>query len=241
MVKKNNEYTAMQRTFYDSTADIMAIDNHRGHNSNPDYYGFLLGDIKDNPSNWVGKTALDFGCGVGRNVENLLNLTDWAFADGCDISKENIDRSKKYLLSKNVNGQFNLFVTDGISLNPIENNRYDFVMSTIVLQHIAVYDIRKSIFKDLARVMKQGGLLSIQMAKYPAHIPHANYYDNVWDAPGTNGRFDVSVDNVDDLLNDLTSCGFGDFDVKITMEWDAYNQQHIDNGCNWVFVKAFKK
>ena len=43
-----------------------------------------------------GRTALDFGCGVGRNVDNLLKLSDWRRVDGCDISQENLIRARAF-------------------------------------------------------------------------------------------------------------------------------------------------
>ena len=46
-----------------------------------------------------------------------------------------------------------LQVTDGVTVKPLLDNFYDFVMSTIVLQHIAVYEIRKSILSDIYRVL----------------------------------------------------------------------------------------
>ena len=44
----------------------------------------------------------------------------------------------------------------------LNTNEYDFVMSTIALQHICVYDIRYSIMKDIHRVLKDGGVFTAQ-------------------------------------------------------------------------------
>ena len=49
--------------------------NHEEHNSNPNYWDILLSDLKDKEL-WKGKKALDFACGKGRNVINMLNLQD---------------------------------------------------------------------------------------------------------------------------------------------------------------------
>jgi SAM-dependent methyltransferase len=232
----------MQQEFYDATADIMAIDNHRGHDSNPDYSGILLGDIIGSPGSWAGKSALDFGCGIGRNVDNLLKLASWSNVDGCDISSENIIRANKFLETTHPKDNFNLYTTTGVDLQPIESDQYDFVMSTIVFQHIAVRDIRLSLMKDIFRVMKSGGLFSFQMAQYDRdHIGSAGYFDNTWDAPGTNGRYDVSVENVSDLLNDLLNIGFKGMEYDITPEWDANSQTYVsDPHSRWVWVKAWK-
>lgn len=239
VVNQDNKYTKMQQEFYDSTADIMAIDNHRGHDSNPDYHGILLSNIVENKDEWSGKTALDFGCGIGRNVDNLAKLADWAYVDGCDISSENIVRADKFLSTVLDNSNYNLYTTTGIDLQPIASDRYDFVMSTIVLQHIAVYDIRFSIISDIYRVMKTGGLFSFQMAQYNSVIDKANYFDNTYDAPGTNGRFDVSIDNPDDMINDLIKIGFSNISYEIKNEWDA-NHRLYCTGDNWIYFKAWK-
>jgi len=243
MVSSENKYTQMQRDFYDSTADIMAIDNHRGHDSNPDYYGLLLSEPKNNPENWSGKKALDFGCGIGRNVDNLSRLAEWSGVDGCDISSENIIRADKFLSTINSNIKNNLYVTTGIDLLPIESDQYDFVMATIVFQHIAVRSIRLSIMKDIYRVMKNDSLFTFQMAIYNRqYIPCAEYFEEAIDAPGTNGMYDVSIDNPEDLLTDLTTIGFSDFEVTIRPEWDAYNGVYMDvNRSQWIYVKTWKK
>lgn len=232
----------MQRNYYDSTADIMAIENHRGHDSNPDYYNLLLKDISKNPQFWKDKVALDFGCGIGRNVDNILRLADWKRVDGCDISGENISRADKFLKSCHPAEKFQLAVTTGTSLQPLEDNTYDFVMSTIVLQHIAVYDIRFSLLSDIYRVMNRDGLFSFQMAQYyDPSIPRANYYDNVWDANGTNGALDVNVSNPTNLIDDLVKIGYKNIIFEIRPEWDANNKCYMNTDrSNWIFVKAFK-
>lgn len=239
MIDKNNKYTNMQRSFYDSTADIMAIENHRGHDSNPDYYGLLLSDVYDNPKDWVGKSALDFGCGIGRNVDNLSKLADWSHVDGCDISSENIERADKFLSTVLDKSNYNLYTTTGTDLNPIESDRYDFVMSTIVLQHIAVYDIRFSILSDIFRVMRSGGLFSFQMAQYRREVRTASYYDNVYDASVTNGAFDVSIEDPFNMVADLQKIGFYNISYEIKNEWDANSKSYFPYD-NWIYFKAFK-
>lgn len=226
----------MQRNFYNSTSHIMAVENHRGHDSNPDYKNILLKEV----SNLGNGKALDFGCGIGRNIDNLLKLSSFDVVDGCDISQENIERSYEFLKSNHSTSRFNLFTTDGTSLSPILDNQYDFVMSTIVLQHIAVHQIRFSLLQDIYRVMKEGGLFSFQMAQYRSpHIKCAKYFDNAWDASGTNGSFDVTIDNPDDLVSDLSKIGFNNISYQIAPEWDANNQCYNNND-NWIYVKAYK-
>lgn len=242
-MNKDNIYTKMQKEYYDSTADFMAVDNHKSHDLNPDYYGILLKDITNNPKLWQNKTALDFGCGVGRNVDNLLKLSSWHRVDGCDISQENLIRARQFLQKCGyADSQYDLQVTDGITVKPLLDNFYDFVMSTIVLQHIAVYDIRMSLLSDIYRVMKNGGLFSFQMAQYNHNIVNSAYYfDNSWSASGTNGAFDVSVDNQQDLINDLQKIGFNNISFEIKPEWDWTNNSYMSTERSiWIYVRAFK-
>lgn len=234
MIDKSNQYTQMQKDFYNSTADIMAIENHRGHDLNPDYYGLLLSDIGQNFS---GKKALDFGCGIGRNVDNLLNMTDWLRVDGCDISAENIKRAEQFLNeTAHTDEKYSFYTTTGVNLQPLESNEYDFVMSTIVLQHIAVYSIRFSILSDIYRVMSPGALFSFQMSCFGS----ASYYDEDLTVSGTNGAHDVAVSNPDDLISDLQKIGFSDIKYFITNEWDANTGQYCNDPYKWIFVKAYK-
>lgn len=242
-MNQDNIYTKMQRDFYNSTADMMAIENHRGHDFNPDYNNILLKEINENPSFWKDKMALDFGCGIGRNIDNLFKLAPWKMVDGCDISSENIIRADKFLANCDYNSeQYNLYTTTGTTLNPIKNDLYDFVMSTIVLQHIAVHDIRTSLFTDIYRVMKTNALFSFQMVQYnESVIKCAKYNDNIWSASGTNGAFDVSINDPQDLINDLTAIGYKNISYEIKPEWDANSKCYLNSEYSkWIFFKAYK-
>jgi len=234
VLKSNNQYTQMQKHFYDSTADIMAVENHRGHDSNPDYYGLLLSDVN---ASFDNKKALDFGCGIGRNVDNLLNLAGWSRVDGCDISSENIKRAEQFMgETKHEKSKYAFHTTTGVDLQPLLSDEYDFVMSTIVLQHIAVYSIRYSILSDIYRVMSRGSLFSFQMSCYGA----AKYHDEDLSIEGANGAYDVAVSNPNDLITDLEEIGFSNINYSIATEWDANSRNYCDDSFQWIYVKAQK-
>ena len=82
MILQNNRYTKMQKKFFDNISENIGKTNHREHDTNLDYEGILLSNLK----NFDNKIGLDFGCGAGRNVDNCLNLVNWKRFDGVDIS-----------------------------------------------------------------------------------------------------------------------------------------------------------
>jgi len=227
MVSNDNKYTSMQKGAYaDGTS------NHEEHNTNPDYWNILLGDLK-NKENWDGKVALDFACGRGRNVTNMFNLCDWDRVDGVDISEGNISQNK----SDYTNQNSNWYCNNGIDVSDLKDNEYDFIMSTIALQHIPVYDIRKSLITDLLRTLKSGGLFSFQMGYGKEILSTENripYFENHYDANGTNSVCDVRVQNIEDIIKDLQEIGY----TNVTTE---VRESYSDNGHpEWIYVKAYK-
>ena len=142
-----NTYISNLDTFYHE-----GTSNHEEHNNNPNYFNQLLKKISDDPEKWTNKTALDFGCGKGRNVINLRNLTSWKCVDGVDISTENIKYCKENY--KSPNSKF--FKNNGLDLKDLESNYYDFVMSTIVFQHIPSREVRLNLKKEIYRSISHG-------------------------------------------------------------------------------------
>ncbi|MDO8590883.1 MAG: class I SAM-dependent methyltransferase [bacterium] len=234
MIDKNNTYSRMQKSEYDANAHLMVIENHARHNKNPDYWDILLGAIKSDPKKWSDKIALDFGCGAGRNVLNLLSLAPWKRVDGVDISSENVANCRKFMeKSYPDKSKYDFAVNDGVSLSCFDSNTYDFVMSTIVFQHICVYDIRFSLLQEIFRVLKPSGLFSFQMGFGPGNRRAVDYFENDYDASGTNGKKDVRVNNKDQIYNDLTKIGFKNLSHKISKSWlDAHDK--------WIFIEAYK-
>ena len=227
MVSNDNKYTSMQKGAYAN-----GTSNHEEHNTNPDYWNILLGDLK-NKENWDNKIALDFACGRGRNITNMFNLCDWDRVDGVDISEGNISQNKSDYQTQNSNWYCN----NGIDVSDLKDNEYDFIMSTIALQHIPVYDIRKSLITDLLRTLKSGGLFSFQMGYGKEILSTENripYFENHYDANGTNSVCDVRVQNIEDIIKDLQEIGY----TNVTTE---VRESYSDNGHpEWIYVKAYK-
>ena len=229
-MNKDNQYTNMQKRQYDK-----GTGNHLEHNDNPDYWNILLGDLK-NKELWKGKKALDFACGKGRNVTNMRNLCEWQRVDGIDLSIGNIN----YCKENYKNYLSNWYCNNGIDVSDLKTNEYDFVMSTIALQHIPVYDIRKSLLTDLLRVLKPQGLFSFQMGygkdlKDKFGRAKSTYYDNSWDASGTNSIHDVRIQNENQIIDDLKEIGFVNIttNIKEIGEYDAGHDY-------WIYIKCYK-
>ena len=234
MVTQDNNYTRMQEAYYQSTAEEMNLGDHKHHNNNPDYWELLLGMIKSNPEKWKDMKALDFGCGTGRNMENLLKLAQWNRVDGVDISEKILGFADTRLagLGYKKDENYKLFKSTGIDAGSI-TEWYDFIMSTIVFQHIAVHEIRFNILKELSLRMNHKGILSLQMG-FGDTQGAVGYFDNYYEAKETNSKCDVKiVDFESELRADLSAVGFKNIKHKITK---SFSDRHSD----WIFVTASK-
>ena len=226
----HNKYTIMQKgQYYNGTS------NHLVHNDNPDYWDILLGDLKKKEF-WKNKKALDFACGKGRNVTNMISLCDWNRVDGIDLSLNNI----AYCMQNYKDYPSRWYCNNGIDVRDLKSNEYDFIMSTIALQHIPVYDIRKNLLTDLLRVLKPGGLFSFQMGfgkdlKDIFGRAKSGYYDNSWDASGTNSIHDVRVQDEQEVISDLKKIGFESITTTVK-EIGEYDAGHS----HWIYVKCYK-
>jgi len=228
-MEQNNKYTQMQKNQYNS-----GTSNHEEHNSNQDYWDILLGDLKDT-TKWNNKIGLDFACGKGRNITNMLSLCNWNRVDGVDISSGNIEYNIRTYSGQNSNWYCN----NGVDVADLKDNEYDFIMSTIALQHIPVYDIRKSLIADLLRILKPGGVFSFQMG-YGNDLSSpvgsiSRYHENSYDAQGTNSAHDVRIFNEEEVIYDLEKIGY----INITTQVRNSHSDIVHP--QWIFVKAYKQ
>lgn len=233
MIEIDNRYTQMQLNQYNAEASQWSEQNRDKvvgsfdlHNQWNDYK-ILFERIE----NTKDKLAIDFGCGPGRNLVRYNNT--FKRLDGVDISPINIEKAKLYCFRNGIINN-NLYVNNGIDLQIIESEQYDVVMSTITLQHICVHDIRKSLFKEFHRVLKSGGILTAQMGYGSPSPQTVEYYENYYDADGTNRICDVCIESYKQLEDDLLGIGFTDFQYKITPVGPG------DFHPNWIFFSVVK-
>ena len=229
------KYLEMQRGFYDSAALLWSlkdkdpvIGGYDRHNNHKDYDDFLFKGI--DTSDLI---AMDYGTGPGRNIVKFWDR--FKRIDGVDIGKQNIKNAKLNLAQAGIT-EATLYICDGKSV-PVDDETYDVFFSTICLQHICSYDIRFSILQDAYRILKLGGHICFQMGfgGKPIKDSVSDYYENMYNATHTNGRYDVSFADAEYLREDLVNkIGFETFeyDVRPSGPGDRH-------GC-WIFVRAKK-
>ena len=221
-------YIKKAKGFFNNTHQCMTVANHSEHNDNPAYWDILLSDIKNNPQNWNSKKALDFGCGCGRNIRNLISLANWEGVDGCDISMHNAEYSKKYVEENYPKAKCATWENTGYDIYPIKTiegpqQKYDFIMSTITFVHIPIWKVRFNILKSMYDVLNDNGMLSISMSDLN---DSAEYYENCYDFP-KNCR----VENPEFVYKDLQKIGFKNITIDSATSFE--NRR-------WYFAKAIK-
>jgi 2-polyprenyl-3-methyl-5-hydroxy-6-metoxy-1,4-benzoquinol methylase len=102
------------------------------------------------------KSALDFGCGVGRLTEALASHFDRVC--GVDISPAMIQHARNYKKS----GRSEYLLNETGDLRQFAGGRFDFVYSSITLQHMPARFATRYMVEFL-RVLKPGGLLVFQL------------------------------------------------------------------------------
>ncbi len=106
--------------------------------------------------------ALDFGCGVGRLTRALAG--SFQEGVGVDISEEMVRLARE--LNDGRNCRFELNVRS--ELGAFETGSFDFVYSSLVLQHMPRKELIRSYVGEFLRVLRPGGLAVFQTL---AHLP----------------------------------------------------------------------
>jgi 2-polyprenyl-3-methyl-5-hydroxy-6-metoxy-1,4-benzoquinol methylase len=149
----------------------------------------------------AGMRILDFGCGVGRVMEAMVEL-GFENVDGVDISAAMLDHA---LLSPTL-GNSKLWVTDGHGIGDAPEGHYDLAYSFICLNHISMRQTRIDIVRALGRALKPGGTVVLEFLYYPSihasqiPLPHVPWNQNR-PSPGTNSEADVWV--TPDMLGEV--------------------------------------
>ena len=107
-----------------------------------------------------GLSILDLGCGTGRHVVYLARKGFAVY--GYDIAEEGIRIAKQWLKKEKLKADLKI----GSIYNklPYKDNFFGAVISTRVIHHGKIEDIRKAI-KEIERVLKPRGLIFISFRK----------------------------------------------------------------------------
>ena len=226
-------YAHMQKAFYDDlphdTEEI--VGNYDFHENFP-YETHLLhlyGDVrKPVLANPQRARSFDIGCGEGRMIRRMQRLLRQC--DGADISQKMVDAARARTSGAEI------FLSAGTDCGAAPSDAYDFAYCTISLHHICVHETRAAILKDVTRILKADGCATLQFffSKYYPYCRtapppynqafltdihhldrmHARWFDNRWEAAGTNSACDVAFgsDDIGAVLADFETW-FGQVDV----------------------------
>jgi len=208
-----DKYAAMQRFHYDAVGrdDPEDVVGHYDYHENVPYETQLLfeyGDVrKPIFSDFSTRKAFDIGCGEGRMIRRMRRF--FAEVDGADISEEMARHARDRSPGSTI------YVTSGQNVGQAPSSHYDFAYCTISLQHICVHATRDAIIRDLVRILKPDGKITLQLlfsrqfpfvqATQPVLVGdrgvqiyypdnhHARWFDNKTTATSTNSGCDVVI------------------------------------------------
>lgn len=101
-------------------------------------------------ANVVGKTVLDYCCGLGSTSLRLAEAGATVY--GIDISPESVETSRGNLVAAGLGDRGHFSVMDAENLE-FEANKFDVIICFGVLHHL---DVTRA-FPELSRVLKPGG------------------------------------------------------------------------------------
>jgi SAM-dependent methyltransferase len=211
-----SQYANMQKAFYDDApADVEEIVGNYDYHENFPYETHLLhlyGDIRKPVLAEPGRArGFEIGCGEGRMIRRMSRLLGQC--DGADISQKMVAAARARTPGAEI------YLSSGTDCGAAHSNSYDFAYCAISMQHICVYQTRASILDDLVRILKPGACATLQFffAKYYPYCRtmappvnesfltdihhldrlHARWFENRWDALGTNSACDAAFGTAD--------------------------------------------
>ena len=123
--------------------------------------------------NIEGSRILDLGCGTGRHVVYLSRQGFEVY--GFDVSQKALSMTNEWLNEENLKA--NICEHRMEHPFPYEDNFFDAVISTQVIHHNMMKDIRKTI-KEIERVLRLGGILFVT---FPVFHPEPDNEENDWE------------------------------------------------------------
>jgi SAM-dependent methyltransferase len=226
---QRRQYGTLTRTF--DEARNLCVGRFNEHEAYP-YEEYLL-EKYEGPYH----RALDFGCGMGRMICRMLRRFE--YVDGADLMETNLRHAERYLREQREGiSPCKLFKTSGLGCEIEIPYKYDFIYSTICLQHIPVHRIRFQIFADLCSLLNEGGAACFQMGFGMDNGVH--WFDNEYGADASNAGLDVSIPDESHfrvIEQDLKAARFSivDFAIKPSPHPDLRGYH-----THWIFIHVRK-
>ncbi|HSZ20160.1 MAG TPA: class I SAM-dependent methyltransferase [Candidatus Acidoferrum sp.] len=101
--------------------------------------------------------VLDFGCGVGRMTRAFSRF--FPACVGIDVSEEMVDLARKF----NADRPHCEFIASAAPVLPFPDQRFDFVFSVLVLQHLPRKNLILGFIAEFIRVAKNNGVIVFQL------------------------------------------------------------------------------
>ena len=131
--------------------------------------------------------ALDFGCGIGRLTQALAER--FRRCDGVDIAPAMIEQARE----RNQHGErCRYHVNDAGDLRLFEEGSFDFVYSSIVLQHIEP-ELAKGYIAEFVRALSPGGVTVFQAPSERRRPGEADGDASRADGPLPDGAFAAEI------------------------------------------------
>lgn len=134
------------------------------------------------------KRVLELGCGIGRMSYFIAQSCKELIA--VDIAPELLkiasERLKEYSNTAFV-------CVDGFSLHPVGNNSIDLVFEYIVFQHIGSTEVIASYIREIARVLKVGGVAVLHGRDLQASNLTDSWSGNTWHGVASGHSFYCDV------------------------------------------------
>ncbi|MBC7099527.1 class I SAM-dependent methyltransferase [Candidatus Bipolaricaulota bacterium] len=155
--------------------------------------------------NFVNRNSvvLDVGCGIGRVERYLAPYCKEIF--GVDISRRKIAKKS---LKNHENVHF--IKNNGRDLSIFENNKFDFIFSILVLQHLEKEDAYNYI-KEMYRVLKPKGTIYLQFPNLLSEEYFKTFVD--YAEKGSRHATRVRCYTLPEVEKILSSIGFKDLEI----------------------------
>jgi len=117
------------------------------------YFAEYKVKIVKNETKSLPARILEYGCGIGRNIEYFTKMFPQSKITGCDISQKSLELSKK----RNPTADF--FLISDVEVNK-HQERFDIIFISCVLHHIEPR-LRNEVMGNIAKMLNSGGELYI--------------------------------------------------------------------------------